>query len=259
MKLLRYCLLFTTVFIFPLPWPGEEANSRAQAEVLAGAGPHTVDSCPVPEDLLTDNETLPGVADRLKTSEPLVIVAIGGASTRGVGALDKAYPARLQAHLHSYFPSVPITVVNQGHPKETAEQIKQRFEKEVVSLHPSLVIWETGTNDAVHQVPTDRFGSIITDGISLLHSNKIEVVLMDMQFSWETASIINYQPYIDTIRSVAETNGVRVFRRYDIMRYWSDAGRYDFGGTPEQLSRLTEEVYDCVARRVVDMLVLATR
>jgi hypothetical protein len=59
---------------------------------------------------------LPNTARALRSDQPLVVVAIGSSSTKGIGATDSAhaYPALLADELHRGFPQVALTVLNKG-------------------------------------------------------------------------------------------------------------------------------------------------
>src|SRR6266702_2651392 len=89
--------------------------------------------CDVPDELMQIDDKLPHFAERLRAKEPVKIVAIGGASTTGLaaGSSDLAYPHRLQEILARWYPSSPITVVNRGVPRQTAQQMLERFSSDV--------------------------------------------------------------------------------------------------------------------------------
>ena len=52
-------------------------------------------------------------------------------------------------------------------------------------------------------------------------------MLIDMQYNSGTASVINFEPYLDALHRAADLHDVYLFRRFDIMRYWSDEGMFD--------------------------------
>ena len=108
-------------------------------------------ACNVPDELMQFDDKLPRLAERLSAKEPVKIVAIGGASTTGLaaGSSELAYPHRLQEMLARSYPASPIAVVNRGVPRQTAQQMLERFPSDVLAEDPVLVIWETGTTDAV--------------------------------------------------------------------------------------------------------------
>jgi hypothetical protein len=53
---------------------------------------------------------------------------------------------------------------------------------------------------------------------------------------------------------------VAVIRRYDMMRYWNDSGRINLAETQgDRQKQMASTLYDCIARRIVDTIVQATR
>ena len=90
-------------------------------------------ACDVPDELMQVDDKLPRLAERLRAKQPVKIVAIGGASTTGLaaGSSELAYPHRLQEILARGIPYSPITVVNRGVPRQTAQQMLERFPTDV--------------------------------------------------------------------------------------------------------------------------------
>ena len=54
-------------------------------------------------------------------------------------------------------PASPITVHNKGVPRQTTEDMVDRFDRMSCPANPTLVIWETGTVDAVRGTDVDDF------------------------------------------------------------------------------------------------------
>jgi len=226
-------------------------------DAAIAAGPPATPGCAVPADLLQDDPPLPNTAARLKSDGPLTIVAIGGGSTAGraAGSADLAYPKRLQEALSLRHPKIKVIVINKGLPRQTAQDMVERFQKEVLSQSPNLVIWETGTVDAVRGIDTGDFARTLQEGIDLLRSKPTDIILIDMQYSRSTATIINFDPYIEAMRRVADLNDVFMFRRYDIMKYWRDIGAFNFDDVPKpEQAKMAVQVYDCIAKRLADAI-----
>ena len=110
---------------------------------------------------------LPHLAERLALRQPVNIVAIGGASTKGAaaGGPDLAYPHRLQMALAGHYPDVPIAVVNKGVPRQSTQQMVERFPTDVIAEDPILVVWEAGTSDAVRGVEIDDLAGALQAGL----------------------------------------------------------------------------------------------
>src|SRR6516164_4725614 len=218
--------------------------------------------CDVPAGLIRVEVTLPHLSERLRAGNPVKIVAIGGASTTGTaaGSADLAYPHRLQEILDGWYPAVPTTVVNKGVPRQTAQQMLERFPSDVISEDPVLVIWETGITDAVRGVEVDDFATALQSGIDQLKTRGIDVILIDMQFSRSTTAVIDFERYLSTLHRVGEVNELYVFPRFEMMRYWSEQNVFNFDGVAtNERANLAASVYECIGRRLAEVIRLALR
>jgi acyl-CoA thioesterase I len=218
--------------------------------------------CEVPAELTRAEFTLPHLSARLQAGNPVKIVAIGGASTTGVaaGSPELAYPHRLQEILDRWYPGIPIIVVNKGVPRQTAQQMLDRFASDVFAEDPVLVIWETGTTDAVRGVEVDEFAGTLQSGIDELKTRSVDIMLVDMQFSRGTVTVIDFERYLDTLHQVAEDNGIYVFPRFEMMRYWSEQNVFNFDGVAkDQRADLAASVYECIGRKLAEILREAVR
>jgi len=239
-------------------WPGSYLMAALVAATF-GSAPASGDEaqCEVPPDLKRVEFTLPHLSERLRAGDPVKIVAIGGASTTGAaaGSPELAYPHRLQMILSRWYPRVPISVVNKGVPRQTAQQTLDRFASDVLAEDPVLVIWETGTTDAVRGVEVDDFAAALQSGIDELRTHSIDIMLVDMQFSHSTATVIDFERYLDTLHQVAQVNEVYVFPRFEMMRYWSEQSVFNFDGVAkDQRASLAASVYECIARRLGEII-----
>lgn len=214
--------------------------------------------CSVPDELLFDEALLPGVAEALHDKHPVTIVAIGGAGTAGIAAADPArdsYPRRLQDALRRRHPGLPITVINKGVARQTAQEMVDRFAQDVHPLSPTLVIWETGTVDAVRSTDIETFSTALQTGIDALRAHKSDTILINMQYSRSTASVINFQPYLEAMEQRADVDDVYLFRRFEMMRYWSENGVFEFADVPSgRRAALASQVYDCIGQRLADAI-----
>jgi len=233
------------------------AMLAAGALSMAGMAAAQERECPVPETFFTFEPALPKTARALAEGREAVIVALGGASTlgRAAGAAERGWPARMAAALAARFPSARIKMVNLGVPRQTAKEAAARLERDVLPLKPVLVIWETGTMEAVRGIDIDDFQETLQTGIDDLLSAGIEVVLMNMQFSRRTHAMINFAPYLIALREVADVNDVAVFRRHGIMRHWAETGALDLGVSgKEERRKLAVKLYDCIGRAAAEFI-----
>jgi lysophospholipase L1-like esterase len=214
--------------------------------------------CQVPHELIEDSPKLPLMAQRFAAKQPVTIVAIGGASTAGVAAGDGAlwgYPHALEEALRKRHPGADIHVLNVAVPRQTTEDMIARFAKDVVPANPALVIWETGTVDAVRGADVDGFAAAVQDGIAALRQHNFDIMLVDMQYNPSTESVIDFEPYLDGLRHSADLADVYLFRRFDVMKYWSDNGVFDFVDVPKGArTALARDVYRCLGDAMAEAI-----
>ena len=249
----------TWAFALALAGAFTPAFAAAAASEIASATPGDSKrpACDVPPELIETAPELPHLAAAIRRKKPVRIVVIGGASTKGAaaGPPENAYPSRLQLALQKRFPEVPITVVNLGMPRQTARQMVQRFPAEASEEEPTLIIWEVGISDAVRGIDLDDFTAALQEGIDLAKNRAINIMLVDMQFSRRTTTVIDFNRYLDTIRRVGEMNGIYVFPRFAIMRNWSDEHVFDYDDVPEsERAHLAAQVYECVGQALAEVI-----
>jgi lysophospholipase L1-like esterase len=214
--------------------------------------------CAVPREIIEDEPRLARLAADFKGNRAVTIVVIGGASTAGLGP-EISYPFFLEAALRRHHPKQPITVINRGVGGQTAEQMAARFAKDVFSAAPSLVVWETGTVDAVRGEDANAFADALTNGIAALRQHNSGVMLMDMQYSPGAVSVINFEPYLEALYQAAALESVYLFQRFNVMKYWDESGAFAFNVPREKRAAVAREVYECLGERLADAIDYAAR
>ena len=204
-------------------------------------------SCEVPDYLLSSESTLAKVADTVKSGHPLNILVIGSRSSTINGAEAAAYPARLQAALKEKLPSIAVNVSLELEAKKTAEEVAGGIVNLMEAKKPTLVIWQTGTVDAMRSVDPDDFHAALEEGVAALQNAGADVVLMNPQYSPRTETMISVPPYLDNMRLVAQQHDVPLFDRFAIMRQWNDTGDFDLFSATHSID-LAKRVHDCIGR-----------
>lgn len=213
--------------------------------------------CDVPPALADATLSLSYTEKRLKRDKALTIVALGSSSTAGSGGSgpQTAWPAQLEAELGRRFPNMQVSVINKAKMRQSVPEMLARLDSDVIEMHPSLVIWEAGTNEAVRGVEPDTLVSGLLAGVDRLHGAKIDVILMDMQYSRDTARLIKFPPYIEAIRQVGAMRDIYIFPRYDIMRQWVENAQVNFEGQPpSEIVKTADKVYACLAKYLATIL-----
>jgi hypothetical protein len=204
-------------------------------------------SCDVPAYLLASDSALPKVADAVKNGRALDILVVGSRSSSIETSEANAYPGRFRATLKEKLPAVAVNVSVELRLSKTAEEVAAGLGKLAEEKKPSLVIWQTGTVDAIRALDPDDFRSAVDEGVVALQNAGTDVVLLNLQYSPRTETMISAPPYLDNMRAVAQQHEVPLFDRFAIMRHWNDQGAFDFFSTSHGIE-LAKRVHDCLGR-----------
>src|SRR6476660_6591332 len=213
-------------------------------------------NCEVPAYLLTSESALPKVADAVKSKRPLDILVIGSRSSTINTPDGTAYPGRLQTVLREKLPSITVNVSVELQVKKTAEEVAASFVKLLEVKKPTLVVWQTGTVDAMRSIDPDDFRAAVDEGVVALQKAGADVVLMNLQYSPRTESMTSAPPYLDNMRVVAQQHDVPLFDRFAIMRQWNDQGDFDLFSASHGLD-LAKRVHDCLGRALSQFVIEA--
>lgn len=221
----------------------------------ARAEPSTA-SCEVPDYLVATESQLPKVMAAVKGGQPLDILVIGSRSSTITNSDASAYPSRLQTMLREKVPAVAVNVSVEILAKKTAEETVGGLVKLLETKKPTLVIWQTGTVDAMRSIDPDDFRSAVDEGVAALQKAGVDLVLMNLQYSPRTETMISATPYLDNMRVVAQQHDVPLFDRFGIMRHWNEAGDFDLFSTAHGLD-LAKRVHDCLGRALAAFVIQA--
>lgn len=226
--------------------------------LAGGAAAQHPDACDVPGDLLFDENDLNHVATAVKEKQQLDIAIIGtGSSTLG-GPEGKAYPARLEAALKARLPNIAVHVTVHAAPRQTAAKMWEDLKRIVSEQKPALLVWQTGTVDAMRGIEPDEFGSILDNAVEMIQAAGTDVLLMNMQYSPRTETVIAVGPYAENMRWVSQQRKVPLFDRLGIMRHWSDTGVFDFY-TPTTAFGVAQKVHECIGRALATQIIDAAQ
>jgi hypothetical protein len=230
--------------------------------LLAWAGcARAADSdCATGSHLAIADFPLPHAAEAVEKSHRLDIVVDGtGSSTLGGGSgASLAYPARLEAALVKRLPGVEVHVTSTAKARQTAGDMVKNFGQLLAQSRPTLVVWQSGTFDAMRGVDPDDFRASLEEGIEELQAGSADVVLMNMQYSPRTESMISIGAYAEHMRVVSQQRQVPLFDRLAIMKTWSETGTFDLYAATRNLETATR-VHDCIGQLLADVIVDAIK
>jgi lysophospholipase L1-like esterase len=203
------------------------------------------------------------VAARLRSGEPITIVALGSSSTAGAGASSPlaSYPSRLEAELRQRFPTAQITVLNRGVNGEETPDMLARLDRTVIAEKPDLVLWQVGTNAVLRDKVIDAQAPLIHQGLTRLKEAGIDVVLIDPQFAPKVLAKPDAERMVALIATAAKQDDVDVFNRFAVMRFWHDDEQLGFElFLSPDLLHMNDWSYGCVAKLIAaDVAEAATR
>jgi hypothetical protein len=205
------------------------------------------------------NFPLPQVT-RALAAKRLNILVIGAGSSLlpGANGVNNAYPARLQHALAEKLPGVEVKVMTDVKAKRSSAEMVNVLPPALAVAMPALVVWETGTVDAMRALDPDQFSQSLDRGINNARSAGADVVFINPQYSPRTESMIALGTYADIIRWVALQQEVPLFDRFSIMKLWADLGTFDLYSATKKLD-IAERVHDCIGQLLADLVIEAAK
>jgi hypothetical protein len=229
---------------------------------LVGAGSALADEedmCAVGDQLAQADFALPQVAAAIQQKHlDIAVVGSGSSSLGGPGGANKAYPARLEAALSQALPDVAVKVVTYIKPRQTSEEMIKQFDQIVSDAKPALIVWQTGTVEAIEGIDADEFRTALDEGVEALRAKHVDIVFMNMQYSPRTEPVIAIDTYADVMRFVALQHEVLLFDRFAIMRHWSEVGTFDLFAATKKTDT-AEHVHECIGSLLGRLILQAER
>lgn len=228
--------------------------------VLAGpAWAELPAECRVAAHLAEPNFQLPKVTRAIAEKKfNILVLGAGSSQLPGASGAKNAYPARLQQALADQLAGVEVNVTEDIKSRRTAADMVKVLRADLSATKPALLVWQTGTTDAMLGVDPDQFSQALDSGINIAHAAGADVVLINSQFSPRTESMIALSTYSEDMRWVALQQEVPLFDRFSIMRLWSDLGIFDLYSATKKLD-IAERVHDCIGRLLADLVIGAAK
>lgn len=225
------------------------------AWIGTAAGQDSAD-CAVASHLAYADYGLARVAAAIDRDRQIEVAVMGTGSSLlpGPAGAKLAYPERLAPALAARLPAVAAKVVSYAKMGQTAAAMAKQFSVIVKESKPDLVIWQTGTVDAMRGVDADDFVAALDEGLKTLRAAGVDVILMNMQYSPRTESTIATGGYADAMRVVAQQYEVPLFDRLAIMKHWSELGTFDLFAASKNLETAAR-VHDCIAQLLANVIV----
>jgi hypothetical protein len=215
--------------------------------------------CRVAEHQVETTFALQHVARAIEAKRLSVLVLGAGSSQLpGSNGVKDAYPARLQHALSEALPGVEVKVTTDVKPRRSAADMAKAMTPALAAAKPALVVWQTGTVDAMQAIDPDQFSQALDKGINYARSAGADVVFINPQYSPRTESMIALGIYAENMRWVALQQEIPLFDRFNVMKTWGDLGTFDLYSDTKKLD-MAARVHDCIGRLLADLVIGAAK
>lgn len=244
------------------------------------------DPCRAPDDVTGSIAALPRVTPVMKPGDVLHVLAVGSATMFGPDASlmpgtltsqslnrpastpviaptplappvssEGAFPRQMANAMQSAIPGLKVEMTLRGGRGLSAAEMLDLMRKELATAQYQLVLWQTGTVEAVRNTPPGDFGQVLSDGAEAVDAAGANLVLIDPQYSRFLQTNSNLDPYTQALQQTASMPGVLLFRRFDLMRAWAGEGQIDLERTPKPDRRKTVELlHHCLGAHLARMI-----
>jgi hypothetical protein len=231
--------------------------------LVAWAGPVVAQAppdCGSAEDAIGAVFPMPRAAKEMASSGQIRVLVMGAGSSTlpGPDGPKYAYPARLQPALARRLSGITVSVATDVTARRTAADMAGGLKAALATAKASVLVWQTGTTDAMRNVNPEDFSAALDRGIDIAHAAGADVIFMNMQHSPRTESMIAVAHYAEAMRWVALQREVSLFDRFSLMKTWSELGKFRLRHAPNKLDT-ARRVHDCIADLLGELLVVAIR
>jgi acyl-CoA thioesterase I len=150
-----------------------------------------------------------------------------------------------------------IQVVNKGRVGDTIPGSIARFDRDVLSAKPDLVIWQLGTNDVAWGGRADGLKSIILGGLQKLKAGGADVILMDLQYAPVVLASSDHSTIQRIIAEAARQERAGLFPRFALMQRSIDAGLPSGALVSWDGLHNSTEGYDCIGRALARAILMS--
>ena len=228
--------------------------------------------CPPAGGAVLDPAPLPHLASALRPGGTLNVLAVGSATVFGpqtAAAADLApahgtpapttsqtgFPWQMAHALENAVHGLHVAVTVTGGHGLTAEAMLAKLRAELARHTYRLVIWQTGTVEAVNMIAPEDFYQTLVDGAASVAAAGADLLLVDPQYSRFLEANANLAPYAQAMQAAGALPGVVLFHRFDLMRDWADDGLLDLErAAPADRAAMAVRLHACLGRAMARTL-----
>lgn len=263
----RFLLPLLVLPILPLPAarPARAAAPPASPETLSVTIPGTAvlpeigaEACPLVPSFVRAAAPLGHVRAALKRpAGRLDILAVGSGTVLGPGAThpEDSFPYRMAEAIKAAAPQTVVELTVSGGRGLTAAAMLPLIDAALAQHAYQLVLWQTGTVEAVRSLPADALFKALQSGAERVGQAGADLVLIDPQFSRFLRANANLHPYESALTQAAALPGVNLFHRFELMRDWVDHGGVDLERAERNAREKTADtLHACLGRALARMV-----
>jgi acyl-CoA thioesterase-1 len=190
------------------------------------------------------------------------VLAIGSATTVGQdgNAEGVSFPYHMIEALHAALPQVDFELTVKGGRGLTAQEMLPLLDAQVAAHAYPLVLWQTGTVEAVRGLRPDSLHAALEAGVLHIRARGGDTVLIDPNYSRALRANTEIDPYMQVLRQVAGLPGVVLFPRYDLTRAWVQKGELDVESAPKaQRVAAVDALHRCVGAALARFVLRSLR
>jgi len=211
------------------------------------------------------SDSLPLLKPALKPGGQLDVLVVGSAlaasgeaAAPGRDAAGSGYVGDMARLLERSLPGLHVNLTFDGRRFMSAEEMLSIISADLNRRHYRLVLWQTGTADAVRDEPMGDFFQALSDGTVAAASAGAAMVLVDPQYSRFLEANADLAPYLSSMQAIASTSGALLFDRYALMREWAEAGEIDLeSAAPAERPAVAARLHACLGQALARTLLAA--
>jgi len=217
----------------------------------AAGDPAPAAACPAVSGVFGAPRPLDALAAAIRAGGQVDVLAVGSAATVGQdgNAAGVSFPYHMIEALHAALPKVDFELTVKGARGMTAQDMLPLLDAAVAAHAYPLVLWQTGTVEAVRGLRPDGLHAALAEGVAHVRARGGDTVLIDPNYSRALRANTEIDPYMQVLRQVADMPGVVLFPRYDVTHAWVDKAVLDVEKAPKA-DRLAavDELHRCVGQ-----------
>jgi len=242
----------------------QAAHAAGPVPPVSPAAPVT--PCPTGEAGAAD-APLPGLAGAVRHGGTLDILAVGAGPASAAPEHGQALPpgvaglgpgsflGQVAQDLETGAPGLHTSLTIRGGRGLGAPDQLNIIKAALAQHHYKLVLWQTGTLDAVQAAPADSFYQALADGADAVSSAGAELVLVEPQYSRFLSANTDIGPYLAAMEAAGALPNTLLFHRYDLMHDWEESGLIDLeDAAPADRLATATRLHACLAEALARAL-----